>query len=466
MAQQCVVGGSTFQDGDAISTSRCGSDYPCFCNQGAVKCPFCSFPTQGGGLVCANDDESVTFTNLNSQVQTCSCQIPVPFDNNPQSTCIDGVPPTETVTGSPTPSPTFVFLPRPTDDPVLEQPRTSRPTSAPSLRPVASPTLRPVGGGGGDDSDSICRFELDDGSFAEFQPGESLGTVRVSQCGTPDEFPCYCDPSVPGNLVCPYCGFLNSANELNCAQDDEVIQFEDNNVLLTCSCEIPDDPTAEPIKSCVSDVPAFTDAPTESPGQGSGNGDGGCVVPTTASDPSSGLTILQSGESFGTLVQEGPCGSVEDWPFVCAPNGGASGGDKEYPYCQFLTIDGDTRCARDGETVYFHDIQNQPKRCSCTYFSAILGPLSSCEEWEDNGAGDHSPTPSPSTTQTVDEKGLNGNDDGSPTSQNSDNHNSSDTICISRNTLVYSSVGLGVLLLVMVIGAFIYLRRKGKIQEY
>jgi hypothetical protein len=344
----CFLGGVVFSRGDSLANvlpvNRCGSDFPCFCNPDVtdgIECPYCRFPTQGGDLVCARDGDIVAFRNLNGVDQNCECQIPndptAPF----QSSC--------STTGT----------------------ATTRP-------PFAIPT------------NNFCTLELDNGDVMTFENGESYAEFKPNRCGETSEFPCFCNTALSNNIYCPYCSFATGSGALFCAKDQETIEFQDADLMRSCSCQIPDDPTQQPIRTCQS-----TFMPTTPPESGSS-----CSVQL-----SDGSTVsVANGASFGTLV-EGACGPASEWPALC--NTDISTGisrqqadNVEYPYCVFEnTFSGDTICARDNEVVEFRDDNGIDLSCTCLVAGPALGGAeSSCSRTDESTTAAATPRPTPQQT--------------------------------------------------------------------
>lgn len=212
--------GTIYQDGDQLGsefTSRCGSaeEFPCFCNTALdrlVECPYCAVATQGGGLACARDGDIFTVINISGDQQDCTCSVNLP-DGSGEATCID--------------------------------------------------SSSNTGSGGG-----TCVLATPSGDVV-FQDGESYGDYLPNRCGP--EFPCFCNPSVQGNIECPFCAFVNNVNDLACAHagnDVTFINTNDQYVLCTCLddldsvCVPTPDPTPNPTTN---PTPNPTANPTPSP---------------------------------------------------------------------------------------------------------------------------------------------------------------------------------------------------------
>jgi plastocyanin len=129
---------------------------------------------------------------------------------------------------------------------------------------VDSPTAAPVGSDNGDRPTVSGGSSPTDGSTADtctidgqiFQRGDNLGEAFVTVCGSPDLFPCFCNPDIDGQAECPYCGFETTGNGYRCAKGGETITFIDvAGVGQSCGCVVPDSP-ASPICTCTEDSDA------------------------------------------------------------------------------------------------------------------------------------------------------------------------------------------------------------------
>jgi hypothetical protein len=213
-----------------------------------------------------------------------------------------------------------------------------------------------------------------------FQRGESFGDYVETRCGSPLEFPCYCNPDLPNQMECPYCGFVDVNGELLCAHDGEIVTYFDGDIEQTCSCEVPDDPLQNPTEKCGLDIgsgfgtdPPFGDSGVNATAEG-------CTI----ADANGALVTIPNGESFGDLV-DGVCGDALEWPSFCnaqiqqtvaarSPGGSQDFGAIEYPYCVYTdTITGSPECARNNEFVTYTNMMGEQVECSCTYTSASTG---------------------------------------------------------------------------------------------
>lgn len=309
-----------FFSGESIASirpSRCGPEYPCFCDpdlEGQISCPYCALPGFGGELFCAEDGGEVSFLDENGVNQLCSCSIS--DDGEPISNCRS--------TGA---SPPEVSIEPP---------------------------------------DNFCELELDNGDVLIFGRGDSYGEFRQTRCGSPSEFPCFCNPDLPGQIYCPYCSFANEDGELFCAKDDEIITYEDGDTSKTCSCDIPGDQTALPITSCSEDGIPTDKAPAPS-------------TTCRLQNEFGRFVDVDAGESFEGVI-DGPCGPGEEWPAFCNPGfaiarqAGIDEDFVEYPYCVFEnTRSGEAVCARSNGQITYIDNEDVVQRCSCSYLGAGFG---------------------------------------------------------------------------------------------
>jgi len=237
----------------------------------------------------------------------------------------------------------------------------------------------------------VCRFTTteitSDGSavtrFLEFEPGENVGDVFETRCGSSEDYPCFCAPTLDRQVYCPYCGFVNETNDLHCAADGETITFPDGSVNRQCSCEFnEDDPSAEPIRNCT-----VVDDNVEIDPQ--------CVL----ADENGNDVVFDAGDPIPFFP--GACGEPAEWPTFClgTVRDDAVGGILfEYPYCVFSnTADGSTICAKDGGTVLFIDVLDDSLTCTCSYTTAD-GPQTDCVRGSPSGPPTTSP---PGSTPTA-----------------------------------------------------------------
>ena len=89
----------TFRRGESyrdFRPNRCNepSNYPCYCNPdlyNQLECPYCSFYTGDGNLLCAKHGETVSFfvpDSTRGDVETCSCSIPGTPGEIPIKKCV------------------------------------------------------------------------------------------------------------------------------------------------------------------------------------------------------------------------------------------------------------------------------------------------------------------------------------------------------------------------------------------
>jgi hypothetical protein len=336
----------TFARGESIGDflpNRCGDNFPCFCNPDApdsVECPYCRYPTQDGELICASDGESVSFTDLDGQQQSCSCVVPDDPTLSPISDCDSGAVNSENYNG---------------ENEYNDESDSSS-----------------------NNSDGMCTLELESGQIVTLSAGESYGDYIQTRCGSSTKFPCFCNPELKNQMECPYCGFVQNGGDLLCAKDQEIVSFNNGETDQTCRCEIPSDPSQEPIQNCVEgDAPP----PTVTPSENNVDDDietTGCTI----TDLDGNVVTISHGDSFGDLV-EGVCGDPDEWPAYCntqpetsvVSRAGSQDSDTiEYPYCVYSdTLSGETICARDDEQVVYVDTFGDEMECSCSYSPPGLG---------------------------------------------------------------------------------------------
>jgi hypothetical protein len=338
----CTIDGVTYQEGESLGDSfstRCGaaSDWPCYCSptlDPPVECPYCGIPDLGQGLVCARDGESVSIVNLDGIQQLCSCN--VGSTGTPEQTCVDQ----------------------------------------------------------GDDEE-VCTIEVFDGRQVEFENGESFGQFLPTRCkGGGEDYPCFCNTSLPDQVECPYCTFVDVSGDLVCARSNETIIYEDTlDDFIQCTCfdgtfssclpvaptvpvattrsptisptildgetsspSVPSSALQSPMPSTAASslAPTTTDSivrqPTIPPSRapivdfdkasllGPARPPipelqiGGCLYPDAVSKS---FEFIEEGAVFGQEIS-GPCSPHSEWPVYCNPN--IPGGGLEYPYCVFSTL--------------------------------------------------------------------------------------------------------------------------------
>lgn len=290
--------------------SRCGatSDFPCYCNPNVpsgIECPYCSFATLTQGLLCLGDGESRLFDSISGLRTMCSCEIPFPFDL-PIQDCV------------------------------------TVPTAAPVVGTQTGCTL----------------FDATTGQSVFVNDGDSLGNLFVSDCGPPQDWPCFCNVDATDQIECPYCEIPQANGSTVCQIRNEIATtVNSDGQSQTCKCQ-PGDSLVPTLECGAFPTPAPV-SPTE-----------GCVVP--GSNPQ---TIANS-ERFGEEVT-GACGSHLNWPSFCNTQ---LQGEIEYPYCQYTdTASGSTLCAKDGQSVQYstNDGASSATICDCSY-TTIDGAQSSC----------------------------------------------------------------------------------------
>jgi hypothetical protein len=376
-------GSRTFTRGESIGDvlpNRCGDDFPCFCNPDApdsVECPYCRYPTQDGDLLCAGDGESISFTDLEGQEQSCSCVVPSDPTMNPISNCDSGE------------------------------------AAGESFNEENDDNSDGSNSNGNNNIDGMCTLELESGQVVTFSSGESYGDYMQTRCGSSAEFPCFCNPELKNQMECPYCGFVQAGGGLLCAKDQEVVSFNDGEKDQTCTCEIPSDPSQEAIQTCVEgdDLP-----PTSTPSGNVDNDDNddsvdednedddnnetaGCTI----TDLDGNIVTIPHGDSFGDLVED-VCGDPDEWPAYCNTEPETSVVSRaksqdsdtiEYPYCVYTdTMSGETICARDNEQVAYVDTLGDKIECMCSYSpSGLGGAQSTCELTNDSSPINQSTNP-------------------------------------------------------------------------
>jgi hypothetical protein len=286
-------------------------EFPCYCNPSSdspfdFSCPYCSFATDDGRVVCAKDEESVSFTDRNGEAQTCMCSVENLYAT-PISSCNRGI--------------------------------------------TISSGQEDDGGVTGEKVDvrrDTCSITLPSGETRVFNRGDSLGQVMPNRCGKNENFPCFCNPDLREQIECPYCRFPSESGVLVCAKDGETVFYTDlDGVDQTCECEIPDDPT-QPFRT---------------------NCSGGGVDPSetdvcTLELENGTFMTFQNGESYGEYL-ETRCGPSSEWPCYCDTS---LPGHVYCPYCGFADGEGQLYCARDNGSVDFEDA-GVYRSCSCEFSS-------------------------------------------------------------------------------------------------
>mmetsp|Transcript_27120 Transcript_27120/g.47916 ORF Transcript_27120/g.47916 Transcript_27120/m.47916 type:complete len:575 (-) Transcript_27120:336-2060(-) len=341
---------------DFLPNNRCGNDdFPCFCNPdapGGIDCPYCRFPAQGGQLVCAQDGQQVSFVDLNGIDQQCSCQIP--SIGEPITSC--------------------------------------------NLNTGGEDNINVIDSSNND----VCSVQLESGQVITFAYGESYGDyIQNNRCGSSLEFPCFCNPSLPNQMECPYCRFVQADGELVCAKHNQVVSFNDGDTDQTCSCTVPTDPFQDPIPNC--------DGQQQQPSTPiieDDDNDGTCTV----ADDTGNLVTVSNGESFGDLV-EGVCGDPLVWPAFCNTQLDATVTTRqqsqdfdtiEYPYCVYTdTLSGQPECARNNEQITYVNDAGDQVVCSCLYLRPGLGGAQSTCRLVDGGTSNSTTPITPTSPPTL-----------------------------------------------------------------
>lgn len=221
-------------------------------------------------------------------------------------------------------------------------------------------------------NDTTCIF-----NGQSFLSGENLGDAFLNRCGTSSDWPCFCNPTLEWGAECPYCTFSSGDGNLYCASDGDNVTFRDGSISRECSCEIPDDPTLEPVRKCIVAPAAL-----------------GC----NWFDEEGNVVFVEDGKSFGDSGG-GACGPASEFPSFCYVPSGSVGADDfliDYPYCVFDDAEsGEVLCTQDGETVEYVDREGDNLRCTCSYTKED-GPNPECEKSASGSPG--SPTNAPKTS--------------------------------------------------------------------
>ena len=365
----CVFNNQIFQRGESYGDSfvtRCGSaaDFPCYCNPDLsppIECNYCSFALQGGGLLCARNEETVRFTDNKGVAQTCSCQ--VTSGQDPSAECTIGF-----VDGSTN------------DDNQDNEDMVDNGTNTGSDSD---------NGSNNDQNDSSCLVTLPNGSEKIVPNGEYIYEgEKANICG--DDYPCLCNM---GQIECPYCTFNAVKDDIVCARDNESVIFEGRDFKIrSCNCQL--DVNSTDGSSFSSDCIELTSAPTVAPTAGTS-------MPTSdpyvikdmdceVKDGKGNIVVIEHGASFGSLVK-GKCGPAEEWPSFCNKRSSpvfsrnSLEDDVEYPYCIFEdTYSGETVCARDNEEVTYLDDSGFLLACRCRAPDGYgKGAITTCRDTSD-----------------------------------------------------------------------------------
>ncbi|CAJ1931534.1 unnamed protein product [Cylindrotheca closterium] len=236
-AEKIVPNGNYIYEGEKANI--CGDDYPCFCNEGQVECPYCTFNAIDDDVVCARDKESVIFEGSDFNVRSCTCQLNVnSTDGNAfSSDCVE---------------------------------LTSAPSVAPTAEPTADPFLI---------ADMDCEIKDGKGNIVRIEHGASFGSLVQGKCGSAEDWPSFCNKqssptfsrnSLQDDVEYPYCVFDNTySGDTVCARDNEEVTFLDNNgFLLACRCRAPIGYGQGGMTTCrdaSEQETSFTWSPTEAP---------------------------------------------------------------------------------------------------------------------------------------------------------------------------------------------------------
>lgn len=144
--------------------------------------------------------------------------------------------------------------------PVIPDSSESTPIEDDSWNSTVSPTSNAT--------TDFCTFNTSAGDSVVLSYGESYGDALGTSCSNPEKFPCFCNPDLPGQIECPYCGFPSQDPEtgapiLYCAKHNETIEYVDaGSVSKICTCQVPEDPLEDPISSCEHDDSSSSSSPT------------------------------------------------------------------------------------------------------------------------------------------------------------------------------------------------------------
>lgn len=348
----------TFMAGESLHRqipSRCGAEYPCYCEpslHGQMWCPFCIFPESNESPICARDGETITYVNRRSQrTEVCSCEVPISRDLLPTATC--------------------------TTDMTAEQDElvaTDRSNGDDDEEEIELQDDDP----GDDDSWRVC--ELEGNLYFE---GENVGDSFITRCGSSEEFPCYCNPDMDPPVDCPYCGFALTKENLLCLKHEQVATFVDiDGDELTCRCTAPMG-TSTPIENCL--IPS-SEVNT-------------CVFRDSNGDP----FVFEDGDPVDNeLLPTSVCGPN----FICYCDPSAEN-QLSCPFCESVDFGGTLLCATDGEFVFYEDDDGTSKQCICEVPDDLsLGePTLNCD-----ADTPPSPTGSPSPNDSLARPTLNPND--------------------------------------------------------
>lgn len=187
-----------------------------------------------------------------------------------------------------------------------------------------------------------------------YQAGEPLGESFTTRCGSPSEFPCFCQPNATSQIDCPYCGIATLDNDegLVCAIIDgpfvNITSLQGE--AKECTCRR--DSNGNPETICVSMGSNPNNVPSTSPPT-----DAVCTLEWADGS----VDIFQDGQSYGELFST-QCGPPTEYPCFC----NVSVPGKLYcPYCSVTTSTGSLACGGIGETFILINENQQEVSCNC-----------------------------------------------------------------------------------------------------
>ena len=321
----------TFQRGQSYGDyvpNRCNDieKYPCRCNPdlyNQIECPYCSFVTGNGGILCAEDGESVTFLSpdpTERKIETCKCFVP-----NPGHTPIEAC---------------SVEEYKAIDDPEEKSSDTYQDLyperEPPAGRPGASAT---DGGDGGDDPTGANNNVATGPDGSDGSDGGSGDAESASQTGVSNNVNAVVDDGGGGDGDVDDAGSVTQTgdnNDMNTDADgsdgdggdaDSVTQTTSNNDINTDGANIGGGGSADTDSSIQTDVSndASTDADSgDGNSSDAGSGDMGSGDMGSSDGPSSdmgsgdmGSGDLGSGDGPGSYSGD----EDDDWDDGVYPNG-------------------------------------------------------------------------------------------------------------------------------------------------
>ncbi len=429
--------GSTiiFEKGESVHSyrpNRCanGASFPCYCNPeapGQIECPYCWVPSLSGELLCVDNGKSLTYNTLKGTLETCDCSVSTTdfnsfsMDCDPaspqtrqedsdssQNTCtIDGVNfdrgqtlgfsydsgcsglsfDFQCVCNPDLPDgiecPFCYFDIQKSEKPLclrdreiatfqdrMGQTRTcSCVTESDGGTPLSDCSLSP-------ESANTCVIEIPDGSVQTFTSGETLHRQIPSRCGP--SYPCYCEPTISGQLWCPHCIYLESDDSVLCARDGETITHVNlqSKQTETCSCEVPSDPQQPPTSTC---TPSFSEQQSGSTATDKSDGNVEEIQDDNADNDSWRVCELEGnlyfeGENVGNSFVT-RCGSSEEFPCYCNPDVKPP---VDCPYCGFALTKENLLCLKDDQVAKFVDIDGDELTCRCIAPLGTSRPMQNC----------------------------------------------------------------------------------------